>query len=159
MVRVEMSVFVPAPLSEVFAYASDWERWAEWFEGVSGFRVITEITRGNGARYAYKAHIVCFRVEVVTEITEFAENVGWTGIARGGVPHATYWHFEAVGDQTRFTYAVEGRVPIPVLGGLIDAMMLRPQWHRIVENSLANLKRRFESLRATDQPATTCDSA
>ena len=159
MSRVELSVLVPAPLSKVFAYASDWRRWEEWFEGVSGFRAITKITRGNGAQYAYKAQIVCFRVDVVTEITEFAENVGWTGVARKGMPHATYWHFEAVGDQTRFTYAVEGQVPVPVLGSLIDAVMLKPQWHRIVEASLANLTRRFESLKATNQPATTNDGA
>ncbi len=64
------------------------------------------------------------------------------------MPHATYWHFEAVGDQTRFTYAVEGHVPVSVLGSLIDAVILTPQWSRIVRASLANLKRRFESLDA-----------
>lgn len=159
MTRVERSILVPAPLAKVFAYASDWRRWEEWYEGVSGFQPITETTRGDGARYAYKAHIACFQAGVVTEITEFAENVGWRGIARKGMWHTTYWHFEAVGDQTRFTHAVEGQVPVPVLGGLIDAVVLNPQWQRIVEASLANLKRRFESLEAATQPGTTKDGA
>jgi hypothetical protein len=151
MARVELSVLVPAPLPKVFAYASDWRRWEEWYQGVSGFRAITEITRGNGAQYAYKAHMLFFRAEIVTEITEFAENVGWKGVARKGMRHATCWHFEAVGDQTRFTHAVEGQVPVPILGALIDALMLKPQWQRIVEASLTNLKRRFESLEANNE--------
>jgi hypothetical protein len=155
MVRVELSVLVPAPLSEVFSYASDWRRWEEWYEGVSGFRAITEVTRGNGAQYAYKAHIGPLRATVVTEITEFVENGGWTGVARKGMRHATHWRFEAVGDQTRFVHAVEGKVPIPVLGGLIAAVVLRPQWQRIVEGSLANLRRRFESLETTHPPTRT----
>ena len=153
MTRVERSVLVPAPLSEVFAYASDWRRWEEWFVGVSGFRAITEITRGNGAQYAYQVQIACFRVGVVTEITEFAENVGWRGVSRKGIPHATYWRFEEVGNQTRFTYAVEGQVPVPVLGSLVEEAMLKPQWQRIVEASLANLRRRFEPLGATSSCA------
>jgi len=150
MVKVELSVIVPAPLPLVFAYASDWRRWEEWYEGVSGFRAITEITRGNGARYAYKAHLGCLRAGVVTEITEFAENVGWKGVARKGMEHATRWHFEAVGEQTRFTHAVDGRIAIPVIGGLLEVLVLRPQWQRIVEASLANLKRRFESPEAAE---------
>jgi hypothetical protein len=154
MARIESSVLVRAPLHEVFAYASDWRRWAEWFEGVSDFRPVTEIARGNGARYAYRARVACFRVEVVTEIAEFAENVGWKGVSRRGMPHTTHWRFEAVGDQTRFTYVVEGRVPVPGLSRLIDGLLLEPQWRRIVEGSLANLKRRFESMRENPPPAT-----
>ena len=145
MARVELSVHVPAPLSEVFAYASDWERWAEWFEGVSDFRPIAEIVRGNGARYAYKARFMCFRVGVVTEITEFVENAGWKGVARKGMPHTTYWRLEAAVDRTRFTYAIEGGVPVLALGALLDAMVLNPQWNRIVRASLDNLMRRFEA--------------
>ncbi len=157
MIRVELSVLIPAPLSEVFAYASDWKRWEEWYKGVSGFRAITETTRGNGARYSYKAHIGPFRTEVVTEITEFFENVGWTGVARKGMSHTTRWRFEAVGDRTRFIHAVEGQVPIPVLGNLINAVVLKPQWQRIVGASLATLKRRFESLETARLPTSTND--
>lgn len=155
MIRVELSVLVPALLSEVFSYVSDFGRWEEWYEGVSGFRAITEVTRGNGAQYAYKAHIGPLRATVVTEITEFVENGGWTGVARKGMRHATHWRFEAVGNQTRFLHAVEGQVPIPVLGGLIETVVLKPQWQRIVEESLANLRRRFESLETTHPPTRT----
>ena len=159
MSRVELSVLVPASLPEVFAYASDWQRWSEWFEGVSGFQPTTEVTRGNGARYAYTVRLMGLRADVVTEITDFVENVGWTGIARKGMFHTTHWHFEACGEQTRFTYALEYQVTVPVLGGLIDSIILKPQWHRIIEASLGNLKRRFESSSTTVQPVKSHDGA
>jgi hypothetical protein len=159
MSRIELSVLIPAPLPEVFAYASDWQRWSEWFEGVSSFRPITDVTRGNGARYAYAARLMAFRIEVVTEIADFVENVGWTGIARKGMSHTTHWRFEPRGDQTWFTYGLEYRVPLPVLGLLIDSLMLKPQWHRIIAASLGNLKRRFESPLSTPEPVATHNGA
>ena len=55
--RVESRVEIAAPVETVFAYASDWRTWDEWWVGVSGFRPTTAVTRGNGARYAYKARL------------------------------------------------------------------------------------------------------
>ena len=57
MRRIEASVEIQAPVADVFAFASDWQRWEDWWEGVSQFRPTTEVTRGNGTRYAYKAWI------------------------------------------------------------------------------------------------------
>jgi len=94
MTRVESSVDVPAPLAEVFAYASDWRKWEEWWEGVSDFKPTTKLTRGNGTRYAYKAWIAGITLNLETEIHEFAENVGWTGMVIKGPPHRTKWVFE-----------------------------------------------------------------
>jgi uncharacterized membrane protein len=159
MSRLELSVLVPALPPVVFAYASDWQRWSEWFEGVSGFRSIGEVPRGNGARYAYKARLGIFRAEVVTEIADFVENVGWTGIGRKGMPHTTHWSFEPCGDQTRFTYALEYQIPVAVLGRLIDSFLLKPQWRRTIETSLANFRRQFESSAPSSEPIATKDDA
>ena len=145
MTRIESSVIVSAPVAEVFAYASDWRRWHEWFVGLSGTRPITGVTRGSGAQYAYKVRLMCFSAGVVTEIADFVENVGWRGIGRKGMPHFTFWRFEASGSQTRFTYALEYRVPVPLLGAWLDAALLKPQWVRIIDSSLANVRRHFEA--------------
>ena len=55
MKKIEASVEIDALVADVFSFASDWQRWESWWEGVSKFRPTTEITRGNGTRYAYKA--------------------------------------------------------------------------------------------------------
>jgi uncharacterized membrane protein len=143
MTRVEGTVIVDAPVHTVFTYASDWRRWQEWFEGVSGFRSTTEVTRGTGARYVYRASLMGLPATVETEIRDFVEDQGWTGIATRGVPHRTQWHFQAQGESTSFTYALEYELPVPVLGALVDALFLKGQWRRIIGRSLSNLKGHF----------------
>ena len=145
MTRVEDTVIVEAPVHTVFAYASDWRKWSEWFEGVSDFRPTTEVTRGTGARYAYRASLMGLPATVETEIRDFIEDQGWTGIATRGLPHRTYWHFEAEGESTRFTYALEYELPVPLVGALVDALFLKAQWRRIIERSLCNLRGHFSS--------------
>ena len=68
MTRIEKSIIINKPVEAVFKYASDWERWSDWFEGVSDFKPMTETTSGNGARYAYKAKMMGLNVKVETEI-------------------------------------------------------------------------------------------
>ena len=34
MTRIEGSAIIPAAPEDVFRYASDWRKWAEWFEGL-----------------------------------------------------------------------------------------------------------------------------
>jgi uncharacterized protein YndB with AHSA1/START domain len=145
MTRVEASVEIAAPLPAVFAYASDWRMWEEWWLGVADFRPTTGVTRGNGTRYAYKTWIAGIGMELETEIHDFVENVGWRGVVTRGTPHTTRWVFEPAGTGTRFTYTLEYRVPVPVLGPLLDSLFMRRGWQRRLARSLANLKARLEA--------------
>jgi uncharacterized membrane protein len=144
MKRIEATVEIDAPIAEVFAFASDWRRWEDWWEGVSKFRPTTDTTRGNGTRYAYKAWIAGMSLNLETEIHEFAENVGWKGVATKGPPHRTQWVFQPGGDKTRLTYILEYDLPWPLLGPILDTLLMRPGWQRMLEHSLQNLKVHFE---------------
>jgi hypothetical protein len=150
MKRIEASVEIDAPVADVFTFASDWRRWQDWWEGVSKFRPITEVTRGNGARYAYKAWIAGMTLNLETEIHEFRENVGWIGVATKGPPHRTQWVFEAMRDKTRLTYILEYDFPWPFLGPILDSLLMRPRWQRMLEHSLRNLMLHFEGQKTTE---------
>ncbi len=52
MTRIAESVEINAPVEEVFVFASDWRYWEKWWLGVSDFKPTTDVTRGNGTRYA-----------------------------------------------------------------------------------------------------------
>jgi uncharacterized membrane protein len=143
MTRIEKSIIIDKPVDEVFAYASDWEKWSDWFEGVSDFKPVTEITRGNGARYAYKAKMMGLNVKVETEIQNFGINKGWTGIGTKGVPTRTQWIFEKLETGTRFTYVLEYKLPFPLLSSLFDKYIMKPQWVKIIEKSLQNLNQKL----------------
>lgn len=144
MTRIEKSVIIKKPVDEVFAYASDWKKWSDWFVGVSDVRPTTETKKGNGTRYAYKAKMVGLRVQVETEIHNFTVNRGWIGKATRGMPHQTQWIFETYQGDTKFTYVLEYKIPLPLLGNLIDKLLLKPQWISILEKSLKNLKRNLQ---------------
>ena len=143
MIRIEHSTIIQAPVDQVFSYAADYRKWPEWYEGVSDVTTTTPVTEGNSARYAYKVRILAVSATVETEIHDFVQNRGWTGISTRGIRHRTTWIFEPIGPATRFTHAVEGHVPVPLLGALCDSIFLEPQWDKIVKNSLNNLKQHF----------------
>lgn len=143
MSKVESSVKIPLPVEDVFPYVSDYKKWEEWFEGVSDFKPTTETTRGNGTRYAYKAKMMGLNVGVETEIFDFVENQGWKGKSIKGMPHTTYWIFESIEGGTKFTYALEYELEIPLVGNWLDKTFMEPQWNKIINNSLENLKNMF----------------
>jgi hypothetical protein len=94
MTRIEKSIIIKKPIDEVFSYASDWEKWSDWFEGVSDFKPTTETKKGNGTRYAYKVKMMGLTVQVETEIHDFVLNKGWIGKGTKGIPSQTQWIFE-----------------------------------------------------------------
>ena len=143
MTRIEKTVNIPVPINEVFSYASDYKKWEKWFEGVSKFRPTTNSVKGNGTRYAYKAKMMGLSVDVETEIFDFVENEGWKGRAIKGMPHTTYWIFESLDEGTKFTYALEYEIKIPLLENWLDRAIMQPQWNKIISKSLENLKNQF----------------
>ena len=151
MIRVEQNIVIQAPVDQVFNYAADYQKWSEWYEGVSDVKTTTVVSYGNGARYAYKVRVLAVSAIVETEIHDFVQNKGWTGISTKGIPHRTTWVFEPIGSTTRFTHAVEGHMPIPLIGSLCDTLFLRPQWIKIVQSSLNNLRQQFQT--QTRKPA------
>lgn len=152
MTRIEHSITIEAPVEQVFAYAADYRTWNEWFEGVSDFKPTTAVTQGNGARYAYKARLLGVSASVETEVHDFVNNRGWTGLATRGIPHRTHWKFESIGSGTKFTYTLEYQLPIPLLGSVFDSMFMKPQWDKIIANSLHNLRQHFEMSTGSTSP-------
>jgi hypothetical protein len=143
MARIECSTLINAPLPAVFNYASAWQKWSDWFEGVSDFKPVDTVTSGNGARYAYKARMMGISVNVEIEIQDFINNHGWNGVSTKGMPHRTQWIFENQGEHTKFTYILEYQLPVPLIGSFLDSHFMQPQWERIINKSLDNLKNFF----------------
>jgi len=144
MTEIKRSIIIKAPVEKVFQYASDYQKWPEFYEGISNFNPITEITRGNGTKYVYKAKIFVMNPTVGTEITQFKENEGWIGKSFKGFGHKTQWVFKKSNGNTEFTHSLSYKVPWYMGGKFSDNKFLKPAWIKIVENSLQNLKRILE---------------
>ena len=142
--RIGHSTIIEAPVHEVFAYASNWQLWPDWFYGFSDVSPLTEVERGNGAIYDYKMRVLGFPFRLQTEIHNFVENKGWSGIGIKGVPHKTTWAFEALETRTKFIYVAEYSLPFPVLGPIICFLFFNPEWRRILKKSLNNITAHFQ---------------
>lgn len=158
-----VEISIPAPVNVVFAVASDWSRWESWFVGTSGFKPLTTLTRGSGARFAYRASILGIPVPVVTEICDFVENVGWRGVSRRGPRSETRWQFEAIPAGTRFSFAME--YSLPLIPKALDAALVRPAWARLLKRSAERLRQIIEAeahaapAASSTQPGEHCSCA
>jgi hypothetical protein len=53
--------------------------------------------------------------------------------------------FEKSNGNTKFTFVQNYKFPVYLGGRLIDKMFAQPEWIKIIENSLQNLKRIVEA--------------
>jgi len=144
MTEIKRSIKIKAPIKIVFKFASDYQKWPEFFEGVSDVKPITETIRGDGAKFIYKVKVLGMRVTVGTEFQQFIENKGWIGKSFKGIEHQTQWIFEQSNGHTEFTFIQNYQFPIYFGGKFIDNLFVKPQWIKIIENSVQNLKRLIE---------------
>jgi uncharacterized membrane protein len=144
MTEINRSVKINAPLNKVFDYTSDYRNWSEFFEGVSDVKPITNATRGNNAKFIYKVKMLGMKVSVGTELHDFIENEGWKGKSFKGMEHRTEWIFKKSNGYTEFTYVLNYDFPWYFGGNMINKMFAQPEWLRIIENSLQNVKRKME---------------
>ena len=144
MTEIKRSIKIEAPVKKVFAYASDYQKWPEFFVGVKDVQPITEQTHCDGAKFTYKVRVLGMSVTVGTEFQQFKENQGWTGKSFKGIQHQTQWIFKHVNEHTEFTFIQNYKCPWYLGGKIIDKKFVKPEWIGIIENSLQNLKRIME---------------
>jgi len=144
MTEMQQSIKIDAPVNKVFGYASDYRKWPVFFEGLSDVKPVTSITHDNGARFIYKVKMMGLKVTVGTEWNDYKLNEGWIGKSFKGLKHQIYWIFKESDGSTEFTYIQKYDLPLYFGGKLIDKMFLQPQWTRLINNSLHNLKRLTE---------------
>lgn len=83
-------------------------------------------------------------IQVETEIHDFVANKGWIGKGTKGIPSQTQWIFDTDEAGTKFTYVLEYKLPIPLLGSIFDTLIMKPQWIKIIEKSLQNLNQKLQ---------------
>jgi coenzyme Q-binding protein COQ10 len=144
MTEIKKSILINAPINKVFDFASNYLNWQNFFVGISDIRPITDITDDNGARFLYEVQLMGIKVSVGTEFKQFKRNEGWIGQSFKGLDAQTQWIFKELGGKTEFTYIQRYKLPFYMGGNLIDKKFITPQWIKVIEESLNNLKRLSE---------------
>lgn len=142
MVKTEKNIIVNAPIEKVFEYINEPTSLPEVWPGMVEAMDIEKLPNGgNKFKWVYK--MAGMRFEGTSEDTEFVANQRVVSKTRGGIESTLTWVTEPVDDGTKLTLKAEYIVPVPLLGRLAEAVIIKLNEHEL-EVLLSNLKARME---------------
>ena len=142
MPRIERSILINAPVAEVFAYIDDPNNYPQWVPGVVAVAGVIGQGVGRFFRWTYKMAGVTFDGE--STYTDYVPTERIVKHSRGGVISIWTYHFNAEGSATRLDVTIEYTIPIPVVGKLVQQLVLG-QNQREADLAMANIKARLEA--------------
>lgn len=147
MTKVETTVIIEAPLESVYEYASDWRNFKRYFVYVRDVQPVTEKTLGEGAHLELRVRFRGLALKAEWRGMDETKNVSWTFNAKLMGRWATkHFSFAAANGSTRVTYTLEYELPpLPLLGRLLDSLLIRPEWERLNKRSCETLKELIEA--------------
>lgn len=145
MADLERSIEIPAPPEEVFEFvASEWETTLGfWESGIEGWHPLSSGELREGFQVEYVGRMLGIGLKVLMEVRDFQAGRGWTANSLGEPPVRGDWRFDPTNGGTRFTYRLRYTMPPPVIGPLLDKLLIERKWASAIEASLGNLKAKF----------------
>ena len=144
MAKTAKSITIKAPAEEIFDYLSEPTNLPEIWPSLVEIKDVQKLpSGGNRNRWVYKMAGIRLEGTSESEDTECVPNQRLVSKTKGGVESTQTWMFQPEADGTKVTFEVEYTVPIPVLGKLAEAIIVKMNDHE-GELILANLKARME---------------
>ncbi|MCE5198171.1 MAG: SRPBCC family protein [Armatimonadota bacterium] len=147
MAKVQSSIEINGPLSEVYALAKNIEAFPEFMLDVKSVKVVERSDDG--------ARIIS---EWVGIVKEFKSTIKWTeediwddqahtcvfSLVKGDYSkYAGLWKFTDLGGSTRFDSEIEVEYDVPLVGALIKGLIAKKMKEN-VDNMLSAVKRQIE---------------
>ncbi len=146
MATLTKSILINAPAEKIFAYIADPLSLLEiWPSMVDARDVQTLPNGGNKFKWTYK--MAGIRLEGISEDIEFLPPRKVVSKTTGGIEGTVGWLIEPTPAGTKVTTTDEYIVPLPVIGKLAEAVIVKLNEHE-AEVLLANLKTRMEMAEA-----------
>ena len=124
MATIDKEVVDNAPIEEVFSYISEPSNLPEIWPSLMEIKDVQLLPNGGySARWVYK--MLGMRFEGKGEYTKIAPNQWIVIETKGGIGSTITWTFRSKEDMTRVTLTVEYKVPIPLLGKLAEAIIVK----------------------------------
>jgi uncharacterized protein YndB with AHSA1/START domain len=142
MAKLIKTVTINAPIEDVFNYVEDPNHLPEFWSSLIEVSNVQRLPNGGTSNgWIYKMAGLRFDGSSVT--TEYNPPHRWV-YKTEGIKSTQAWIFKADGNMTQVTFETEYNIPIPLLGKLAEAFIVKMNEHE-VETLLANLKTRMES--------------
>jgi uncharacterized membrane protein len=143
MPKMEKSITIDAPVEKVFGYLDEPTNLPEIWPSVVEVKDVQRLPNGGTSfRYVYKMAGV--RFEGTSEDTEYVANQRTVTKSKGGIESTITLTYQPEDSGTKVTLESEYTVPIPLLGKLAEAFIVKANEGE-TELMLANLKTRMEA--------------
>jgi uncharacterized membrane protein len=143
MAKANKSITINAPVDKVFKYTTDQTNMPEIWPSMVENKVLEKLPNGGTkSQYVYK--MAGMRFEGISTDTEFIPNLRTVSKTEGGIESEITWEYQSEGQATKVTIIAEYTIPIPLLGKLAEAFIVK-QNENEAEIILANLKARMEA--------------
>ena len=143
MATVNKSITINAPTEKVFEYIIEPTNMLEIWPSVIETKDIQPLPNG-GTKFRWVYKMAGMRFEGTSEDTEVVPNQRIVSINKGGIESEIIWEFQPEGEATKVTTKTDYTVPIPLIGKLAEAFIVK-QNENEGETVLANLKARMET--------------
>jgi len=140
MATIKSSITINAPLEKVFEYTKP-ENLPEIWPSLVEVKNVKELPSGGYSwDFVYKMAGVKFNGS--SKHVEYVEN-DHTVAQSTGIDSTITWSYEAVAGGTRMTSLTEYKIPVPLLGKVAEAFIVKINENES-ETTLANVKARLE---------------
>jgi uncharacterized membrane protein len=143
MVSVQKTITVNAPVEQVYDYVTNPANMPEVWPSLVEIKDVAPLPDG-GHQYRWVYKMAGMRFEGNGRNTDLTPPQRVVAINEGGIESKLDWTFAAAEGGTTVNLDVEYTVPLPLLGRLAEAIIVR-QNEREMELLLANLKARLET--------------
>jgi len=140
--KLTKSVVINAPVEKIFDYLDDPNNLPGIWPGMEAVSDVGRLSNG-GVCYKYVYKIAGMRLDGYSEDIEHVQNVRTVSKSSGGVDSTATVDFAPEGAGTRVTVVSEYVIPMPVLGKLAEAVVVKLS-EQDAEALLANLKKKME---------------
>ncbi|HEX9162920.1 MAG TPA: SRPBCC family protein [Thermoanaerobaculia bacterium] len=142
MPNIEKKILINAPLDAVFAFATDPQRWNDFFVGLT---VPDEVNGTGKPGTIVKQHYLLagFTFPVTTRVlvNDFGpKQATWKAAIDGPLAGTQEWLYTAKGNTTEILTKIDYTVPAKALGKITDHLVIEKMEERAFEHTLENLK-------------------
>ena len=128
MAKAGGTITIKSPVEKIFNYISEPENQPEIWPSLMEIKDVERLPNGNTKnRWVYKMAGV--RFEGTSESVEYVTNRRIVSKTKGGVESTQTWIFQPEGNETKVTFEVEYTIPVPILGKLAEAIIIKMNEH------------------------------
>lgn len=142
MAKIDQTIIIHSPVEKVFKFMADPNNLPEIWPAMDAIRNVTPNPKG-GFNFEWTYKMAGMHFEGASETTEYVLNKRYITRSKMGIESTFCWEFESVSEGTRLHLEVEYKIPLPLIGKLAEAVILKQNEHE-AHNTLHNLKDRME---------------